>query len=85
MATATNEQEPKRMTWAEIAAAYPDQWVGLTDVEWNGGGVRSAVVKYTDKTGDELIGMQIKDKSLYGTYTTPDNVPFIFSNWAVNS
>jgi len=70
----------KRMTWDEIARTYPDQWVGLSEVEWNGGGVRSAIVKYTDKSADELIGMQIEDSGdLYSTYTTPDNVPFIFS------
>ncbi len=75
----------KRMTWKEIQEAYPDQWVGLADVERDGASVRSAVVKYTDKTGDELIRMQIKDKNLYSTYTTLDNVPFIFSNWAVDA
>lgn len=74
----------KRMTWKEIQKTYPDQWVGMTNVEWDGGSVRSAVVKYTDKSGNELIGMQIDDPGLYSKYTTPDNVPFMFSNWAVN-
>ena len=75
----------ERMTWKEIVEKYPDQWVGLTDVERDGASVRSAVVKYADKTGDELIGMQIADDSnLYSTYTTPDNVPFIYSNWTVD-
>ena len=69
------------MTWKEIQAAYPDQWVGMTDVEWNEGGVRSAVVKYTDKTGNELLEMQFYDPTLYSKYTTPNNVPFIFSAW----
>lgn len=66
----------KRMPWREIQQTYPNQWVGLTDVECDCGGVSSAVVKYTDKSGDELIGMQIEN---------PDNVPFIFSNWAVDN
>ena len=48
-------------------------------------GAGLAVLKATDKSGDELIGMQIDDGSLYSKYTTPDNVPFIFSNWAVNA
>ena len=74
----------KRMTWKEIQTAYPDQWVGMTDVEWNEGGVCSAIVKYTDKTGNELLGMQLDDQTLYSCYTTPDNVPFLFTNWAVN-
>ncbi len=50
----------KRMTWKEIQAAYPDQWVGLTDVEWiENSNVRSAVVKYTDKTRDEISELHI--------------------------
>ena len=74
----------KRMTWKEIQETYPDQWVGLSEVERNGGSIASAVVKYTDKTGSELIEMQLEDSGdLYSTYTTPDNVPFIFSNWEV--
>lgn len=24
----------ERMTWEEIQEKYPDQWVGLVDVEW---------------------------------------------------
>ena len=75
---------PKRMTWKEIQEAYPDQCVGLTDVEWNGGGVRSAVVKYTDKSCDDLLEMQFYDNTLYSTYTTPNNVPFSYANWSVN-
>lgn len=71
--------ENQRLTWNEIVKKYPNQWVGLTDVERNGASVRSAVVKYTDKTGNELVGTQIKDKSIYGTYTTMDNIPFIYS------
>lgn len=64
-----------RMTMDEIIAKYPDQWVGLIDVEWeNPGNVRSAVVKYTDKSSSELTRMQMKDRNLYSTYTTPDNL-----------
>ena len=73
-------ENKKRMTWKEIVAAYPDQWVGLTDVDWkNEATVRSAVVKYTDKSSTELLSMQIDDNghNLYSVYTTPDNVPFI--------
>ena len=66
--------ENKRMTWDEIVAKYPDQWVGLTDVDWeNEATVRSAVVKYSDKTSSELLRMQIRGE-LYSTYTTPANL-----------
>ena len=66
---------PERMTMDKIIERYPDQWVGLTDVEWeDASNVRSAVVKYTDKTADELGLLQISDTNLYSTYTTPDNL-----------
>lgn len=65
----------ERLSWEEIKSRYPDQWVGLTDVEWkNTSNVKSAIVKYTDKTSSELARMQITDDNLYGTYTTPDNL-----------
>ncbi|MBQ9377341.1 MAG: hypothetical protein IJU05_06050 [Schwartzia sp.] len=66
----------KRMTWDEIVAAYPDQWVGLTDVERKDGGIASAVVKYTDKTSDELYDMQLSGQGVRTVYTTPQNFPY---------
>ena len=72
--TATVENKT-RMSWDEIVDAYPDQWVGLTDVEWEDeSNVRSAVVLYTDKTADELALMQLHSDDLYSAYTTPDNL-----------
>lgn len=65
--------EGKRMTWDEIVEKYPDQWVGLTDVERDGASVLSAVVKYSDKTPNELLRMQIRGE-IYSTYTTPYNL-----------
>ena len=66
----------KRMTWDEIAKTYPDQWVGLTEVERDGGSVRSAVVKYTDKTADELYDMQVSGQGVITKYTTPETFPY---------
>ncbi len=69
----------KRMTWKEIQETYPDQWVGLSKVEWDkpgGANVVSAVVKYTDKTADELYDMQISGRDIYTTYTTPQTFPY---------
>ena len=65
-----------RLTWKEIVEKYPDQWVGLVDINWkNEANVESAVVKYSDKTADELLRLQIEeDPELYSTYTTPDNL-----------
>ena len=68
----------KRMSWAEIVAKYPDQWVGLTDVEYepdNTATIKSAVVKYNDKTKNELTLEQIQTGGkMLARYTTPDNV-----------
>lgn len=65
-----------RLTWKEIVDRFPDKWVGLVDVEWEDeANVKSAVVKYCDKSRDELLRLQIREeKELYSTYTTPDNV-----------
>ena len=63
-----------RMSWDEIQKRYPDQWVGLTDVERDGITVLSAIVKYSDKTKGELTMMQIDDDSLYSCYTCPDHL-----------
>ena len=65
----------KRMTWDEIVHKYPDQWVGLTDVEWEDqSNVRSAIVKYTNTPENELLMMQVKGEGVYTKYTTPDNL-----------
>ena len=73
----------ERLTWKEIQEKYPDQWVGLVDIDWkNSANVRSAVVKYTDKSCDELFLMGLHDEpDLHSFYTTPDNVPFVGVNW----
>ena len=63
-----------RLKWEEIQKKYPDQWVGLTDVERDGVTVVSAIVKYSDKTRSELTMMQLDDSSLYSCYTCPDHL-----------
>lgn len=64
----------ERLTWKEIQEKYPDQWVGLIDIEWyNQSTVQSAIVKYTDKTQGELLSMQLRGE-IFSCYTTPDNV-----------
>ena len=46
----------ERMTWAEIKEKYPEQWIGLVDIDWeNGASVRSAVVKYIGKNSTECL------------------------------
>ncbi|NBH13300.1 hypothetical protein D3Z36_03680 [Lachnospiraceae bacterium] len=68
----------ERLTWEQIQERYPDQWVGLAEVEYepnNDATIKSAVVKYTDKSKNELTRMQIQTNgSLLSVYTTPDNI-----------
>ena len=64
----------QRLTCKEIQEKYPDQWVGLVDIVWqNDSNIESAVVKYADKSKEELLIMQVKDE-IFSCYTTPDNV-----------
>jgi len=66
--------ENKRMTWDEIVAKYPDQWVGLIDVERDGADVRSAVVKYATEDGDVTLAKLIHGEIEASEYTTPGNL-----------
>lgn len=66
----------ERMTWSEIAKTYPNQWVGLTDVERepdNYSTIKSAVVLYTDRSKDDLILEQIQTNGkTVARYTNPN-------------
>ena len=66
----------KRMTWAEITAAYPNQWVGLTDVVWeDSSNIGSAVVTYTNRNKDDLQMEQFKTKGkMMAVYTNPNRL-----------
>lgn len=66
----------ERLTWNEIQEQYPDQWIGLADVEYednDGVTIKSAIVKYTDKTKSDLTRMMLQGK-IVSRYTTPDHV-----------
>lgn len=65
----------KRMTWDEIEKQYPDQWVGLSNVEWeDGANVRSAIVEYAGKSSTEPLRRQIAGEDIETIYTTPNNL-----------
>ncbi len=56
MLTKTNDT--RRLTEEEISHEYPDQWLGLTDVEWNADRVcdiDSAVVSFSNMTKNEAL------------------------------
>lgn len=77
----------ERLTWEEIQERYPDQWVGLAEVEYepdNDATIKTAIVKYTDKSKNELTRMQIQTNgNLPGIYTTPDHV-FQMGQWGIS-
>ncbi len=65
-----------RMTWEEIQKKYPDQWVGLVDVEYvdnDGITIQSGIIKYTNKSKSELTRLALKGE-IVSRYTTPDNI-----------
>ena len=64
----------QRMTWSDIKDMYPNQWVGLTDVERKktSADISSAVLVYTDKSRTELLRMQIRDGNLVTMHTSPE-------------
>ena len=66
----------ERMTWPEIAKSYPNQCVGLTDVERepdNYSTIKSAVVLYTDRSKDDLLLEQIQTNGkIVARYTNPN-------------
>ncbi len=66
----------ERMTWAEIKEKYPEQWIGLVDIDWeNGATVRSAVVKYVGKNSTELLEIKFDNEpELVVRYTSPDSL-----------
>ena len=67
--------DKQRLTWNEIAEKYPDQWIGLSDIDWeDGANIRSAVVKFTGKSSSELLEMQIRTGNIQTIYTTPENL-----------
>ena len=66
----------ERLSWDEIAEKYPDQWVGLEAVEFepdNDATVKSAIVKYTGLSKDELLHKMMQGEIL-SLYTTPDSL-----------
>lgn len=66
----------ERLTWEQIQEKYPDQWVGLIDVEYepdNDATIVSAVVKVYDKPQDITLMMQIRGEVEVAEYTTPNS------------
>lgn len=67
----------ERLTWSQIQERYPDQWVGLINVEYepdNKSTVKSAIVKYINMKKSDLKLIQVKSGgSMIAEYTGQDN------------
>ncbi len=48
----------KRLTWEEIVRQYPEQWVGLTDIEWEDGDIKTAIVAYSHLNKTQALNME---------------------------
>lgn len=69
----------ERMSWAEIVKKYPHKWVGLSSIDWDGGKILSAVVKYVDDSIDKIFDRQITIGDVEAEYTTPDELLINFN------
>ena len=63
----------ERLTWEEIVAKYPHQYVGIVDCQPDSINFDTAIVKYTDRviTFEELF-MKAVAGEVWMEYTTPD-------------
>lgn len=66
-----------RLTREQMAEKYPDQWLGISNIQCkdnDGITIESADVIYTNKTRDELLELQINSDNIIGWYATEDNL-----------
>ena len=64
----------KKMTWNEIQAEYPDQFVYLKDVEWdpqNSTTILSAIVEYASKQPESEYQTRTIKGDFFQAYTAP--------------
>lgn len=68
----------ERLTRQQMAERYPNQYLGIRNPQYlNNDGITltSAEVVYTNVTEDELVMIQIKDKSISAWYTNDETLP----------
>lgn len=70
----------ERLSQADIVKKYPHKWVGLSAVDWSGGKILLAVVKYVDDSIDKIFDRQITVGDVEAEYTTPDKLMSNFNS-----
>ena len=64
----------ERLTRKQMADRYPNQWLGIRDIEYKGREIESAEVIYINRTASELGLMSLKGEDVQPIFTTPDMV-----------
>lgn len=64
----------ERLTRKQMADRYPNQWLGIRNIEYKGREIESAEVIYINKTASELGLMSLKGEDVQPVFTTPDMV-----------
>lgn len=67
-----NDLVGRELTWKQIQKYFPNQWVGLIDVDFeDDSNIKTAVVKYIGLTDMELYHLQ-KEKKCLRRHTNPN-------------
>ena len=64
----------ERLTRKQMADKYPNQWLGIRNIEYKGRKIESAEVVYTQRTASELGLLSLKGEDVQPLFTTPDMV-----------
>lgn len=62
----------ERLTRKQMADKYPNQWLGIRNIEYKGRKIESAEVVYTQRTASELGLLSLKGEDVQPLFTTPD-------------
>lgn len=63
----------ERLTKEQMEKKYPNQWLGINSIEYNGREIKSADILYRNKTASELGSMSLHGDNIQPYFTTPDN------------
>lgn len=64
----------ERLTRKQMADKYPNQWLGIRNIVYNGREIETAEVIYTQRTASELGLLSLKGEDVQPLFTTPDMV-----------
>ncbi len=64
----------ERLTRKQMADKYPNQWLGIRNIEYKGREIESAEVIYINRTASELGLMSLRGEDVQPMFTTPDMV-----------